>query len=116
MLPEGVQWVGCQGSEARYRGYPCAVWTLFHVLTVQAKEIGSSGTIKRHSASTRPHYKLLSECSLLFFKTFVSSSLPNVLLKVAHYIFMKIFLCNNVITDVYNKIISIFPVAQTVAS
>ncbi|KAK9970911.1 hypothetical protein ABG768_026814 [Culter alburnus] len=42
VLPEGVQWVGCQGSQERYRGYPCAVWTLFHVLTVQAKETGSS--------------------------------------------------------------------------
>lgn len=42
VLPEGVQWVGCQGSQARYRGYPCAVWTLFHVLTVQAKEMGST--------------------------------------------------------------------------
>ncbi|KAL1270177.1 hypothetical protein QQF64_032466, partial [Cirrhinus molitorella] len=42
VLPEGVQWVGCQGSQAHYRGYPCAVWTLFHVLTVQAREMGSS--------------------------------------------------------------------------
>uniref|UniRef100_A0A672KA12 Sulfhydryl oxidase n=1 Tax=Sinocyclocheilus grahami TaxID=75366 RepID=A0A672KA12_SINGR len=40
VLPEGVQWVGCQGSESHYRGYPCAFWTLFHVLTVQAKEMG----------------------------------------------------------------------------
>ncbi|XP_051964877.1 sulfhydryl oxidase 1 [Xyrauchen texanus] len=42
VLPEGVQWVGCQGSQARYRGYPCAMWTLFHVLTVEAKETGGS--------------------------------------------------------------------------
>lgn len=42
MLPEGVRWVGCQGSQARYRGYPCSVWTLFHVLTVQAEATGSS--------------------------------------------------------------------------
>ncbi|XP_026105751.1 sulfhydryl oxidase 1-like [Carassius auratus] len=40
VLPEGVQWVGCQGSQSHYRGYPCAFWTLFHVLTVQAKEMG----------------------------------------------------------------------------
>uniref|UniRef100_A0A8C2AP66 Sulfhydryl oxidase n=1 Tax=Cyprinus carpio TaxID=7962 RepID=A0A8C2AP66_CYPCA len=39
VLPEGVQWVGCQGSQSHYRGYPCAFWTLFHVLTVQAKEM-----------------------------------------------------------------------------
>uniref|UniRef100_A0A671PTB6 Sulfhydryl oxidase n=1 Tax=Sinocyclocheilus anshuiensis TaxID=1608454 RepID=A0A671PTB6_9TELE len=42
VLPEGVQWVGCQGSQSHYRGYPCAFWTLFHVLTVQAKEMDHS--------------------------------------------------------------------------
>ncbi|XP_023257716.1 sulfhydryl oxidase 1 [Seriola lalandi dorsalis] len=35
-LPEGVRWVGCQGSQPHFRRYPCGVWTLFHVLTVQA--------------------------------------------------------------------------------
>ncbi|XP_070689940.1 sulfhydryl oxidase 2 [Pempheris klunzingeri] len=30
-----LRWVGCQGSRAGLRGYPCALWTLFHVLTVQ---------------------------------------------------------------------------------
>ncbi|XP_069006583.1 sulfhydryl oxidase 1 [Embiotoca jacksoni] len=36
-LPEGLRWVGCQGSKPHFRRYPCGVWTLFHVLTVQAK-------------------------------------------------------------------------------
>ncbi|KAM6954532.1 sulfhydryl oxidase 2 [Aplochiton taeniatus] len=31
-----LRWVGCQGSRAGLRGYPCSLWTLFHVLTVQA--------------------------------------------------------------------------------
>lgn len=35
-LGEQLQWVGCQGSKAGLRGYPCSLWTLFHVLTVQA--------------------------------------------------------------------------------
>ncbi|XP_029988518.1 sulfhydryl oxidase 1 [Sphaeramia orbicularis] len=35
-LPEGLTWVGCQGSQPHFRRYPCGVWTLFHVLTVQA--------------------------------------------------------------------------------
>ncbi|XP_062312090.1 sulfhydryl oxidase 2 [Osmerus eperlanus] len=35
-LGEQLQWVGCQGSRAGLRGYPCSLWTLFHVLTVQA--------------------------------------------------------------------------------
>ncbi|XP_008406134.1 sulfhydryl oxidase 1 [Poecilia reticulata] len=41
-LPEGVRWVGCQGSQPHFRRYPCGVWTLFHVLTVQANNIGGS--------------------------------------------------------------------------
>ncbi|XP_061490236.1 sulfhydryl oxidase 1 [Rhineura floridana] len=34
-LPENPTWVGCQGSKPRFRGYPCGLWTLFHLLTVQ---------------------------------------------------------------------------------
>ncbi|XP_053102896.1 sulfhydryl oxidase 1 [Hemicordylus capensis] len=34
-LPETPTWVGCQGSKPQYRGYPCSLWTLFHLLTVQ---------------------------------------------------------------------------------
>ncbi|XP_071777874.2 sulfhydryl oxidase 1 [Centroberyx gerrardi] len=41
-LPEGVRWVGCQGSKPHFRRYPCGVWTLFHVLTAQAKTSGGS--------------------------------------------------------------------------
>lgn len=41
-LPEGVRWVGCQGSQPHFRRYPCGVWTLFHVLTVEANNIGGS--------------------------------------------------------------------------
>uniref|UniRef100_A0A7M4FVB4 Sulfhydryl oxidase n=1 Tax=Crocodylus porosus TaxID=8502 RepID=A0A7M4FVB4_CROPO len=36
VLTNDVTWVGCQGSEPRYRGYSCSIWTLFHLLTVQA--------------------------------------------------------------------------------
>ena len=36
-LPRNLTWTGCHGSEARYRGYPCGVWTLFHVLTVNSR-------------------------------------------------------------------------------
>ncbi|XP_067085893.1 sulfhydryl oxidase 1 [Osmerus mordax] len=41
-LPEGQNWVGCQGSKPHLRRYPCGVWTLFHVLTVQAKSSAST--------------------------------------------------------------------------
>ncbi|KAK6484837.1 sulfhydryl oxidase 1 [Huso huso] len=35
-LPDVERWVSCQGSKPCFRGYPCSVWTLFHLLTVQA--------------------------------------------------------------------------------
>ncbi|XP_046551237.1 sulfhydryl oxidase 2-like [Haliotis rubra] len=35
-LPDDVTWIGCAGSETRYRGYPCGMWTLFHTLTVSS--------------------------------------------------------------------------------
>lgn len=36
VLPSHQPWIGCLGSELRYRGYPCGLWTTFHVLTVNA--------------------------------------------------------------------------------
>ncbi|KAG6930786.1 quiescin Q6 sulfhydryl oxidase 1, partial [Chelydra serpentina] len=36
VLSNNVTWVGCQGSKLHFRGYPCSLWTLFHLLTVQA--------------------------------------------------------------------------------
>ncbi|CAL1262571.1 unnamed protein product [Larinioides sclopetarius] len=35
-IPSMRNWVGCKGSEPKFRGYPCSLWTLFHTLTVQA--------------------------------------------------------------------------------
>nr|XP_046247607.1 sulfhydryl oxidase 1 [Scatophagus argus] len=49
-LPEGVRWVGCQGSQPHLRRYPCGVWTLFHVLTVQAKNAGGTDPLEVLSA------------------------------------------------------------------
>lgn len=31
-----LEYIGCQGSEPKYRGYSCGLWTLFHTLTVNA--------------------------------------------------------------------------------
>ncbi|XP_036095155.1 sulfhydryl oxidase 2 isoform X2 [Rousettus aegyptiacus] len=35
-LTSHVKWIGCQGSRPELRGYSCALWQLFHVLTVEA--------------------------------------------------------------------------------
>ncbi|XP_033207328.1 sulfhydryl oxidase 1-like [Belonocnema kinseyi] len=29
-----LEWIGCKGSSKIYRGYPCGLWTMFHMLTV----------------------------------------------------------------------------------
>ncbi|XP_003925477.2 sulfhydryl oxidase 1 isoform X1 [Saimiri boliviensis] len=36
VLAKKVNWIGCQGSEPHFRGFPCSLWVLFHFLTVQA--------------------------------------------------------------------------------
>ena len=33
-FPEMKPWKECAGSDTKFRGYPCSVWTLFHTLTV----------------------------------------------------------------------------------
>ncbi len=37
-LPAKVEWHHCKGSTDIYRGYPCSLWTIFHVLTVSQVE------------------------------------------------------------------------------
>ena len=34
-------WIGCRGSRATLRGYPCSLWTLFHVLSVAAADVNA---------------------------------------------------------------------------
>lgn len=41
-----LRWVGCQGSAPGFRGYPCALWTLFHVLSVRRQ---ATPTALRHT-------------------------------------------------------------------
>ncbi|XP_053624764.1 sulfhydryl oxidase 1-like isoform X2 [Plodia interpunctella] len=33
-----LEYIGCKGSQAKYRGYSCGLWTLFHTLTVNAAQ------------------------------------------------------------------------------
>jgi len=35
----GSQYVHCKGSDPKFRGYPCSLWTLFHALTVNAQSV-----------------------------------------------------------------------------
>ncbi|XP_061538972.1 sulfhydryl oxidase 1 [Phycodurus eques] len=86
-LPEGVRWVGCQGSQPHLRRYPCGVWTLFHLLTVQAKTFGGSDPMEVLSAMTgyirnffgcRPcaeHFESMAEESMMQVNTFTDAIL-----------------------------------------
>ncbi|XP_034255222.1 sulfhydryl oxidase 2-like isoform X2 [Thrips palmi] len=40
---ERNEFLGCRGSQPNYRGYPCSLWTTFHVLTVDALVSPDSG-------------------------------------------------------------------------
>lgn len=33
-----LEYIGCKGSQSKYRGYTCGIWTLFHTLTVSAAQ------------------------------------------------------------------------------
>ncbi|XP_055438830.1 sulfhydryl oxidase 1 isoform X1 [Bubalus kerabau] len=50
VIAEKVNWVGCQGSEPHFRGFPCSLWILFHFLTVQAAQEGVDHSQERAKA------------------------------------------------------------------
>ncbi|NXF30302.1 QSOX1 oxidase, partial [Nyctibius bracteatus] len=56
VLPTNVTWVGCQGSEPHFRGYPCGLWTVFHLLTVQAAQSGLDKELPLEVLSTMRCY------------------------------------------------------------
>ncbi len=35
-----IRYQYCTGSSPQYRGYPCALWLLFHTLTVSQVQLG----------------------------------------------------------------------------
>ena len=41
LAPARWRWAGCRGSEARYGGYSCGLWSLWHALTVAQLEAGA---------------------------------------------------------------------------
>ncbi|XP_074763043.1 sulfhydryl oxidase 1 [Athene noctua] len=56
VLPSNVTWVGCQGSEPHFRGYPCGLWTIFHLLTIQAAQSGPDKELPLEVLSTMRCY------------------------------------------------------------
>eukprot|EP00062_Callorhinchus_milii_P010734 gi/632955954/ref/XP_007893719.1/ PREDICTED: sulfhydryl oxidase 1 [Callorhinchus milii] len=45
-LPIGGNWAACQGSRPQFRQYPCSLWILFHVLSVQAANYNESAAAR----------------------------------------------------------------------
>ncbi|PVD22117.1 hypothetical protein C0Q70_17921 [Pomacea canaliculata] len=70
-LPKRVSWVECKGSQPGYRGYPCSMWTLFHVLTVSAydnaKAVNPQEVLLSISGYMK-HFFGCQECSQNFLK------------------------------------------------
>ncbi|KAF0292369.1 Sulfhydryl oxidase 1 [Amphibalanus amphitrite] len=44
-LPPHRRWQGCRGSQPRYRGYPCGLWSVLHAATVGAHRAESGGHV-----------------------------------------------------------------------
>ncbi|XP_055327806.1 sulfhydryl oxidase 2-like [Paramacrobiotus metropolitanus] len=72
---EKIRWGHCKGSVAHLRGYPCGLWTTFHMLTVRAYEtdpptqnaIGNDGALSA-AMSYIEHLFSCEECSRHFVK------------------------------------------------
>lgn len=55
MIIKKVNWVGCQGSEPHFRGFPCSLWLLFHFLTVQAARHNLEPSHEAGESGARTH-------------------------------------------------------------
>uniref|UniRef100_A0A1B6KLZ5 Sulfhydryl oxidase n=1 Tax=Graphocephala atropunctata TaxID=36148 RepID=A0A1B6KLZ5_9HEMI len=58
-------WIGCQGSNPQYRGYPCSLWTMFHTLTVheETREGNSTGKQPKVLSTMAGYVKNFFTCS-----------------------------------------------------
>ena len=72
-LPDKKLWVSCEGSSPRYRGYPCALWCLFHTLSVNHYVLSSKSNVTSHSTevltaikSYMKHFFGCEECANFF--------------------------------------------------
>ncbi|XP_026287311.1 sulfhydryl oxidase 2 isoform X2 [Frankliniella occidentalis] len=66
---ERKDFLGCHGSQPNFRGYPCSLWTTFHVLTVDALNSASSGQPREVLEAILgyvTHFFGCSECSKHF--------------------------------------------------
>jgi len=70
-------WVGCRGSEDRFGGYPCGLWTLWHTLTVSqaSKATGDPRQVMRAMKQYVQQFFGCRECAKNFAKKIENGTL-----------------------------------------
>ncbi|XP_072931119.1 sulfhydryl oxidase 1-like isoform X2 [Epargyreus clarus] len=63
-----LEYIGCRGSQPKYRGYTCGLWTMFHTLTINAADKpGTEGPkVLRAMHGYVKHFFGCTECSQHF--------------------------------------------------
>lgn len=62
-----MAWDGCQGSELWLRGYPCGLWSLFHVLVASATPAAVGGGSAADESKAQAVLEIIFEYVTTFF-------------------------------------------------
>jgi len=63
-IDDSEDWVGCKGSAAKFGGYPCGLWQLWHTLTLaQGEEEEDPRVVLRAMVAYVRHFFSCRECS-----------------------------------------------------
>jgi len=67
-LKPASDWIGCKGSQARYGGYPCGLWSLWHSLTISqaAAHTGDPREVLKAMQGFIEHFFGCRECARHF--------------------------------------------------
>jgi len=74
-----IEWVGCRGSTARYGGYTCGLWMVWHQMTVAQHEfaVGEMGEVLQAMVGYVRHYFGCRECATHFLDMVEGGNLVN---------------------------------------
>ena len=79
LFPIKPEWANCRGSQSHYRGYPCALWSLAHTLTLLTLTLptsshhlthpstSSSSSRSRHSFHSKEALRVVAQFVKIFF-------------------------------------------------
>lgn len=71
MFPRDLKWMNCRGSQSHYRGYPCALWTLSHTLTLLTLPITQHMPTEQTTTSSTPTMTFRSKDALNIMSQFI---------------------------------------------